>query len=239
MKKEVVDSEGLFAFEWSVDTHGYELANGELRPRGGPIRTYSPMALATGRSGATSKLIHREFLDLGRYPSYDKGGDDGDSEMVAFVNQFGLLGTGTQTKAEFWKQCGALGLFVAFGHDQGFGRPEDRDRVFDLDACVRMFNTRSPSDFSIRMARVRDTAMVRMQVVPRSMLSWMWLRFAQEKVGDVQYVACARSGCAEHFEVGASVGRKHKEYCSDNCRAKHWQSLHPKKKKPRTTDATK
>jgi len=62
---------------------------------------------------------------------------------------------------------------------------------------------------------------MRLNFVPRDLLSGLWLQFASAFTGNKDFDSCPE--CGEWFEVSANAARKSRRYCSDNCKTKAYQ----------------
>lgn len=54
-----------------------------------------------------------------------------------------------------------------------------------------------------------------------SLLAWMWLRLAQEAVGDIKPRSCKLPTCDGQWYEGPKLSSSRKEYCNANCKAAH------------------
>lgn len=208
----LLDDPPLYVFEWHRDPAHYVIRGGDVVGLSGAKDAYTP---------AKEAAIHREFLAVDPGAPSDLGGDGGGAALLAFVSKYGPLRDGPQTVNDFWDQQRRLHLYVGFAHDDPAVAAKER---------AALFNRLAPSDIAVQMAVIRNTGRTTLQFAPRSLLAWMWLMFAEEKAGALEYRNCDRPECSVKFLVGAGVkSRKSKRYCSDSCRALHHQALNPPK----------
>jgi hypothetical protein len=210
----------FFRFEWKRDTSGYDLKGGSQDPLWDAVdyNLGNRLIVARGRSVETyepderSPMLHREFLRLpwGNHEA-----------LLAFVTNHGLLGIewggppGSESLAGIWRAYMELSTYVAWGHDDPALSTAERDQYF---------NTHCPRHMSVRMEH--DNGKTILKVCPGSLLAWMWLRFAQEKAGEIEVRRCARPECGESWIVGRGSEQKTKrsKYCSDFCRVAHFRT---------------
>lgn len=199
-----------FIFQWQYDASGYELKNGEIVASGGKVVQYLP--------DRDSPALHRDYLNLFISPVDEDS--KGDALLLDFVNKYGLLGTGRQTKNDFWNLQRQLAVYVGFVHD---------DPAVKANELIAIFNRSAPTDMVVRMALEHGKTVLR--VAPLSLISWMWLRFAQEKTASVTTKLCEEPSCGKWFEVGQGFGTRRKRFCSDNCRFTNNNQINAAKKR--------
>jgi len=162
------------------------------------------------RPAVDAPVVHRHFLGLA------SGHDD--AALLAFVERHGLLGLdgsgqcpGHERLSDLWLACTHMALYAAHAHDSD-----------ELTAAKRnvIFNEMAPQHARLVLVQEHGKTVLRAQ--PRSLLQWMWLRLAQEKLGHIELRVCLRPDCGSEFFVGADKRvRQRKVYCSDTCRSTH------------------
>ncbi|OIT11707.1 hypothetical protein BL241_11580 [Ralstonia solanacearum] len=158
---------------------------------------------------------HREFVAL---PRHDH------EAMLAFVRKYGFLGIeteGARASTHFgpeflnvaerldrlWLEQQRLATFAQYSKDDP-----------DKDTRNQIFNRLSPAHMSVQLEEEHGRTVLR--VVPNSLISWMWLRFAQEKAKGYEVRTCALPGCNVTREIGHDATKRWK-YCCPEHRALH------------------
>lgn len=233
----------LFRLRWRRCKRGYALSGDALVPKGSDYETYDPTQIVPP--------LHRQFGMLGariiaatdsdpdeRPPQYndarvpfDLRYFENDREaLLAFIDEYGLLvsdadgakGSMEET-IEDWRH---FLLFFAAGPDTGDA----------ANMPARWFNRYATPDMTIRIESVEGTDVQQIVVVPRNLLSWMWLQIAEEVTAAVTWGHCEYCGAEMARGGGPGNYRAHARFCKPVCRvlfhrAKKQQDLRKKERK--------
>lgn len=200
MKTESDDLENtIFTFEWWRDSAGYEFTNesrSAIRRKGGAMESYSP--------DKEAPMLYRDFMALGQ---------NSENEVLAFINKYGFLGTShggsndeRETMAGIMQCHFELMIFDSYVKNGA----DDKEKA-------KTFNGFAPAHMELKLKESHGKLVL--QAAPSSLVSWIWLRIAQEAVGDITERNCLRERCQKAFYIGKGQGTKRKKFCSDHCRA--------------------
>lgn len=222
---------GLFGFRWARDSAGYFVTGRVLRRRGGAMEAYSPEHV--------HPPIHHQFADLLPNPELGYVGMDNviakdwrhgrharshhertiDETVRQFTDQFGLLGWvdgGADAKEQpldyFIAEQRRLAGFVDFVLETRATKRTPKRFPVDV------FNQAYPPHMTIQLEPLYGVG-YRINVVPRSLISYMWFRVAQEIAAGSEWRACKE--CGYSFEIREDDKRQRdKIFCSTKCRVK-------------------
>jgi hypothetical protein len=169
-----------------------------------------------------NRMAHREFLAL-------KMGDD--EGLLAFVNTYGLLGLdgGGPPKRESLAH-----LWLAHTH-LWFYAHGSQDAQVSVDKRNDHFNNFCPQHMSVYLDREKGSRTV-LKTKVGSLLAWMWLRLAQEAVGEIKPRNCKLPTCDGQWYEGPKLSSSRREYCDADCKSAHHYGMRtgkfPKEPKP-------
>ena len=214
----------LLEFKWQRDASGYDLSPDRQRivRRKGRMVSYDPAKteypLHHACAGLRSQIWHSDEI---RYdgagsdaPFHKRRFDDPETACLAFVNEYGFLGSptwGADAEAEpveyIWNELSYLGTVLAFrGYSSAVGSPEG-------------FNRRAPL-MRATLGKGSD-GQYRIQIEPETLQAWMWLRVAQELVDAVDWRGLGCLYCGKPILRGPGGShRSDAKYCSNGCRTK-------------------
>jgi hypothetical protein len=215
--------EGLLALDWRRDADGYELsADGRsIVRRGGRLVPYDPAAVVDpplhflfGALGAQighggevpGGALADEFTSF-RHRRFASEPD----ALLAFVREFGFLGGST------WSAEGREGsepLEYIARHRR------DLSSFFDFAGkgagYAEAFNARAP-EVEVRLIP-GATHQQRLQLVPRTLIAWIWLRVAEDATAGLRWAGDPCEYCGMPMPRGQGGRRSHARFCSDKCR---------------------
>ena len=221
--------EPLTKFLWRKDADGYALKpDGKIVRRGGKMVEYNPAsvgptplhhifaALMTQTwSGAESE--GQELSDSPNAPFYMRGFDDLPSAMLAFVNEYGFLGsdrTGSDAESEDYahlcKLSSSLNSVASWAQLQ---RSRSKLKVVLADTGVLTEAIPGPS---LRMVLSLDRRQSRIQFhyEPESLYAWMWLRTADDMSNGIDWSGPPCLYCLQQMGRGGGEHRRHAEFCN-------------------------
>ena len=204
-----------------------------------------------------SPALHRVFADIcsqsvvvaeneGRLLSDDPGApfhmrsfEDVPSAIVAFVNEYGFIGsdrTGADAEAEdVVRLMAASGTLRTIMHWTQVQSSKSRlQRALSDDGILEQ----ALSGPNLRMVVATGRLHGRMQVhyEPESLYAWMWLRTAEDFANGVNWSGPPCLYCLQPIGRGPGAHRPQAKFCSDTHRT-YFDRLSPVEKKRRTKEA--
>lgn len=152
------------------------------------------------------------------------------SDVIAFVNEFGLLDALTYGEASdrsgkpkpvasagmslsaFWLAISHLRMYVTHAHDN----PET-----EAAELAGVFNALAPTDWRLRVEQRGGGGRMTYHFEPASLLAWLWLYLADDR--SVERKICANPACGQAFQV---IHRK-SVFCSNKCRSDFHNAQRP------------
>lgn len=205
----------LIDFSWFVDSEGYSFdpngkglgtrlitGAGTIVRNGGKLRHYNASDLPLG--------LHRVFASV----------DKTEQAALNFVQQYGFL---EDTADEHEKEEEALTTFFDYQEKihvavKGIHLFQDNPKHAQF-----IYNGFSSPHMTARF-NIENNRPV-LQMVPNSLMSYIWLSLADEITEGRNYQFC--NNCSQPFATGGNTGHtKRKKYCSNKCK----QASYRKKK---------
>ena len=247
--------EPQMTFRWRKDADGYALAGENIVRRGGSMIEYDPAGVQSG--------LHRVFANIhtqawpfaeneGRELSNDptapfhmRGFDDVPSAMLAFVNEYGFVGsdrTGADAESEnlnyLYKQSSSLRVVMSWSRVlDGYsskkadaiageivdmpsphgGKTERRFKPKGLPDLVTYLSGQKLVGPNLRMVFAPSGSRGRMEVhyEPESLYAWMWLRTAEDMTTGVDWTGAPCLYCMGPMGRGPGAHRRDAKFCSD------------------------
>jgi hypothetical protein len=212
----------LTDIEWSLNPEGYRLVEGPDRVLGWDSRCIEPISdkRVWYRPLEKHPALFREFADTEQSP-------DG---VLAFAGKFGLLRDYFREELKEKEdrenlEIDSLGFWISsIERMKEFVDGWENNRASgDVSQTVGIFNELDGSWIDclpvtfLRLSVSSDPLRPNLWLQPLSLLSAMWLQFAQAVASGSQLRRCAV--CPNWFVFGTGTGRrKSAYYCSDRCR---------------------
>jgi hypothetical protein len=237
-------------FRWRKDANGHALANGLIVRRGGSMAEYDPATVKPG--------LHRTFASImsqtpvgaqneGRQLSDDpqaqfhlRSFPDVPSALLAFVNEFGFLGsdrTGADAESEelgyLYKAASELRELQGYYRLQQSTGPTRKA----LGAAGLVPETMAGPNLRMVIARNARHAGLEVHYEPESLYAWMWLRTADDFSNGIDWSGQPCLYCLEPMGRGPGAHRRDAKFCSDKHRTYFNDRLSPAEQQKRVNDA--
>lgn len=172
-----------------------------------PINFVCPVGdeFLTYRPFDSGNLIFKEFADV----------DTQSDGVLGFANKYGLLhkfrGNNLEQLDDWFEEIHSMNKAVKIWD-------QCKKTKGDFGILLNEFRSSAAgSNLTVRLERGADPERPALYIEPESLLSAMWLQFAQTVSANQQIQRCAV--CTTWFAFGTGTGRrKSAHYCSDRCR---------------------
>lgn len=209
-------------FRWAIDSKGYRLSKdgAKIIRDGGALKTYEPDSLNPAPhflfANLRAQIIH---IDENAEPNQEKPfwarRFPSESEAhLAFVQEFGFLSC-ADAKSE--------ALATLEEHQRHISAFQD----FAGAAPIENFNRWVGPRFSIRLDGNKRRG-IGLQLIPESLIDWMWLRSGLDLVNGTKWRECRYCGrpiaigkptqVRSALIMGTGFLRKGAMFCSDSCK---------------------
>ena len=204
----------LLWLEWERDADGYHIES-RVPEEGDPdkeIEYFVPIGDETIRYRPLEKYpaLFMEFADVGL--SFER--------VKAFVEKYGLLELEKSARPGDW-------MFQSMIMKSAISVWQKSVRSEDMAELIEAFNQNvGLVPIQVMMiGKPSDSIHPTLYIVPKNLLSGLWLQFAQAVSANAKLRSCG--WCSTWFRYGAGTGRrKSANYCSDRCR----KAAHKRKK---------
>ena len=235
----------LLAFEWGVDSLGYDLSPDGKRVvrRGGKLVPIYPDKI----NDPSPHYLFAHFADQFLYPDEEpskkrlKGNpfwarrfDDYPAAVLAWVSEFGFLGGATwgpsaesetieyfQAQQRAFREFETMNAFNPIDAVSGSDVPQSESEK--RENLVQAFNSRAALRLTSKLVLTEGQICIRS--VPTSFPDWAWFRAGQDLTDGVTWSQC--EFCHKPMARGGNFYRIDAKFCSNSCRI---LSYRPQKK---------
>jgi hypothetical protein len=239
----------LTAFSWRKDAAGYALTNGFIVRRGGKMQEYDPAAITPGLHHVFANIISqtvagaenegRQLSDDPAAPFHMRSFGDVPGAMLAFVNEYGFLGSDrTGADAENEELIYLYKLSSTLREVQGFYRLQRSKgplRTALADAGLLGETITGPN---LRMVVAPNALQGGLEIhyEPESLYAWMWLRTADDFGSGIDWSGPPCLYCLQSMGRGPGAYRPQAKFCTDKHRT-YFDRLSPDEQKKRVNEA--
>jgi len=181
-RKKTEGAGSLFDFQWKRDPAGYTISHGKIRRNGGRLETYTP--------AIEDQAPHFAFMESTF--TRDETGEETDEGVLAFVSRYGFLHDADGDSEP-------LHSFHLARTNMSIVRDfvvEDRD--MDPTMVMEAFNRFAKIDATVKL-QPAGGGQARLSIVPRRLIDWLWLQYANQVAGGDYIGRCEY--CGKPFRV--------------------------------------
>jgi hypothetical protein len=237
-------------FRWRKDANGYALANGLIVRRGGRMEEYDPAKITPGLHRVFANIMeqeraiaaheHRQLSDDPNAPFHMRPFDNGPSAMLAFVNEFGFLGSDrTSADAESEEVAYLYRCASELRELQGYYRLQQSNGAMRsaLSAAGVVPETLTGPNLRMIVARNERHGGMEVRYEPESLQAWMWMRTAEDFASGMDWSGPPCLYCLEPMGRGPGGHRRDAKFCTDKHRTYFNDRLSPDEQQKRLKEA--